>query len=370
MMFFLLLLYIPLGVVCLITLFNALTAPMVAKGPLPARTPLVSVLVPARDEENNIRTCLASLCAQDYPDLEILVLDDHSHDKTAELVNAVAQVDRRVRLLSGQAMPAGWTGKNWACHQLSQAARGDLFVFTDADNFYATSAVTRTVGWIEKLDLALFSAFPQQITITLAEKLIVPVFDLFVQTMLPLRLTYLSRHASLSAANGQWLAFTRPGYRAVGGHEAVKHRIVEDTALSRRAKKLGLKTLTASGRDAVKGRMYHSWREVWLGFSKNAFGLMEFKTIPFFGFLFFLFFIFVLPFILLLHPLFFAFLWPAVVVNLLIRAVLAVKYAHPFLAGVLLHPLSILLVIALGLTSFYYYQIGHIVWKGREVVIR
>ncbi len=370
MTLFFIVLYVTLGMVFAVALFNAFTSPLVARGPKPAAAPLVSVLVPARNEERNIQTCLASLCTQDYPNLEIIVLDDHSRDKTLEMVEAYASMDARVRLIQGESLPHGWTGKNWACHQLSRVAQGDILLFTDADNFYAPFAVSRTVGWMQKLELALFSAFPQQITITLAEKLIVPVYDLFVYAFLPLRLTYRSPQPSLAAANGQWIAFTRPGYQAVGGHAAVKNQIVEDTALSRRAKKLGLKTLTASGRDAVMGRMYHSWREVWYGYAKNAFGLMEYKTLPFFLLLGLLFFIFILPYLLIWSRFFFPWIWPAVLINILLRWLLAVKYKQPLWEGIILHPLGILLTILVGLTSFYYYQIGNIVWKERQVPLR
>ncbi len=370
MTLYLFMLYGALGVIFLIALYNAVTAPLLTHGPAPVARPLVSILVPARNEERNIQTCLASLCAQAYDPLEIIVLDDHSRDDTAAMVKAYAGIDARIQLVEGESLPAGWTGKNWACHQLSRRAQGDILIFTDADNFYTPGAVSRSVGWIEKLDLALLSAFPQQITVTLAEKLIVPVYDLFVYALLPLRLTYSLPHASLSAANGQWMAFTRDGYHAVGGHAAVRSQVVEDTALSRRAKRLGFKTLTASGRDAVMGRMYHNWREVWYGFAKNAFGLMEYKTVPFFLFLAFLFFVFVLPFILIWNPVFFPWMWPAVIINLALRLMLALKFKQPLVAGVLLHPLGIVLTILVGWTSFYYYLLGNIVWKDRQVPLR
>lgn len=363
-------LYLSLGIICLVALFNVLTAPMVMNGPPPRKKPLISVLVPARNEERSISTCLTSLCGQDYPDVEIIVLDDHSRDETARLVSAYAENDPRIRLISGKTLPKGWTGKNWACHQLSLEARGDILLFTDADNFHAPDAVSRTAGWIEKLDLELFSAFPQQITLSWAEKLIVPIFDLFVYSLLPLWLTYHSRNESLAAANGQWIAFTRKGYERVGGHAAVRSHIVEDTALSRRAKRLGLKTITASGRDAVFGRMYTSPEEVWYGFAKNAFGLMNFKAAPYFLFIGFLFFIFILPYILLLLPALWPWALPAVILNTFIRLIVAVRFKQPFFFSVVLHPVSILSTILVGLTSFYYYWIGDIAWKGRQVPFR
>ena len=363
-------LYALLTMIFLVSLFNTLTAPMVRKGPQPRRTLMVSLLVPARDEEHTIARCLESLCAQEYSELEIIILDDHSQDRTTAIVRDRAAVDPRLRLVQGEPLPEGWTGKNWACHQLSREASGEILLFTDADNFHAPFAVARTVGWIEKLDLDLFSAFPQQITLSWAEKLVVPIFDLFVYSLLPLWLTWYSRFPSLSAANGQWLAFTRRGYVKSGGHAAVRGHIVEDTALSRRAKQLGLKTITASGRGAVYGRMYTSPREVWLGFAKNAFGLMNFRALPYFLFMGFLFFIFVLPYLLLLVPALRIWALPAVGLNILLRLMVALKFGQPLVYSVILHPLSILATITVGLASFYYFLKGNIAWKGRAVALR
>lgn len=369
MIYYFILLYGILTIILLVTVFNLVTAPMVKNGPYPKQIPKVSVLIPCRNEDRNIQTCLAGLCSQDYPNLEIFVLDDHSQDKTAALVTAYMEIDPRIRLVHGKTLPAGWTGKNWACHQLSQEAQGKILLFTDADNFHAPFAVSRTVGWMEKLDLDLLSAFPQQITQTWAEKLIVPIFDLFVYSLLPLWLTYRAPQESLSAANGQWIAFTRYGYDKLGGHASVQKHIVEDTTLIRRAKRLGLRTLTTSGCDAIFGRMYHNLHEVWYGFAKNAFGLMNFQITPFFLFLALLFFIYVIPFFLLAVPIFQPLIWPAVAIILFIRLSIAVKFKQPIFFSVVLHPIGILATLLVGLTSFYYYLIGAILWKGRAVAM-
>ncbi|MBN2356678.1 glycosyltransferase [candidate division KSB1 bacterium] len=362
--------YVFLGMVLAVTIYNAFTAPLVKKGPMPTTKKKVSLLVPARNEEYNIATCLASLGAQDYADFEIIVLDDHSIDGTVAVVENFMSKDNRIRLLRGESLPKGWTGKNWACHQLSLAAQGDILLFTDADNYHASDAVSRTVGWMEKLGLHLFSAFPQQITKTWGEKLVVPVFDLFVYSFLPMWQTYYSRYPSLAAANGQWIAFTRSGYQKSGGHASVKNQIVEDVAISRKAKKLGLKILTTSGKDAVFGRMYHSFFEVWYGFSKNAFGLMNFQVAPYFILLAFMLIAFFMPYVLIFYRPFLIYATIAIALNVLLRAIVAVKYRQPLVFSVLLHPIGILLTITVALSSFYYYLLGDILWKDRPVPLR
>ena len=367
MIYFLFFIIVYLTIVLCITVFNALTAPMVKNGPEPVEFPLVSVLIPARDEENNIGRCLDGLIRQDYPHFEILVLNDHSTDHTADVVRTFSQQNPRVKLFDGEQLPEGWTGKNWACHQLSRIAGGDILIFTDADNIHSRGAVSHTVGWMQKLGLSLFSCFPQQITVTLAEQLVVPVFDMTVYSLLPLWLTYRSRRPSLAAANGQWIAFTRDGYDRIGGHESVRSKPVEDTDLARRAKKIGEKIITAAGRDEVMGRMYHNWQEVLEGFSKNAFGLMAFKTVPFFIFLFLLCAAHILPYFFIWIPGYFIPSAIAIALNLVLRLILALKYRQPLVTGIVLNPVAIAAAIFVGINSFLCYRRGTVSWKGREV---
>lgn len=358
-----------LAIVLLITVFNAMTAPMLKRAPKPGTTPRVSVLVPARNEENNIGACLGALLEQDYPALEILVLDDNSSDRTSDRVRQFMTKDSRLRLLAGKPLPSGWLGKNWACHQLSEHATGEILVFTDADNHYAPPALTHTVGWMQKYHLGMLSAFCHQITKTLPEKLAVPVVNMFVYSYLPMWLTYYSKAPSLAAANGQWLAFTRAAYETIGGHRAVRNHVVEDVELSRLAKRHGEKILAVSAKDEVFSRMYHSARQVWEGYSKNLFGLMRFKTFPFFLILSLLLCIHITPYVLVWFAPFSGPALVAIAMNLATRVILSVKFAQPLFVGALLHPVSVAFVILIGLNSYRWHRTGSIKWKGRPVEV-
>jgi len=359
-----------LGVIFIVTLINALTAPLVSHGPHPESTPLVSVLIPARNEAATLAQTLSTLIRQTYDPVEILVLDDHSTDDTALIVRNFAERDNRIRLLHGEALPQGWTGKNWACHQLSQQAKGDIYIFTDADNFYSPDAVEKTVGWMRKLNLTLFSAFPQQITETPAEKLVVPVFDTFVYSFLPLWLTYYAPFPSMAAANGQWLAMTREGYQRIGGHDAVRHHIVEDTELARLTKKQKERIITASGRGAVWGRMYSSWRQVYEGFSKNAFGLMGYNAVAFFILISLLFAMYILPYLMLPFQRFFLPAMAAILLGMSIRLIMAIKYKQPLLVSTLLNPVSIGATLIIAINSFKRYLKGSVTWKDRDIYFK
>ncbi|MGH7598348.1 MAG: glycosyltransferase, partial [bacterium] len=332
-------------------------------------TPRVSVLVPARNEENNIGACLDGLIQQDYSALEILVLNDDSTDKTAEIVQVFAVQDLRVKLFEGEPLPAGWLGKNWACHQLGEKATGEILIFTDADTRIAPQAVTHTVSWMQQLRLGMLSAFCHQLTETLPEKLAVPVVNMLVYSYLPLWLTYYSKSASLAAANGQWLAFTREGYRKIGGHRSVRDQVVEDVELSRLAKCSGEKILAVSAKDEVFSRMYNSAQQVWEGYSKNLFGLMRFKAAPFFIILMLLLMIHVVPYFLVFFKQVAALALAGVAMNVVIRLILAIKFAQPLLAGVLLHPVGIAYTILIGLNSYRWHKMRKIKWKGRFVEV-
>ncbi|MBN2104051.1 glycosyltransferase [bacterium] len=355
-----------LGIVLCVTVFNACTAPMLKHGPESYKQDRISFLIPVRNEGRNIQGCLESLLDQAYPRFEILILDDHSSDDTAERVQNVARRDSRIRYIRGKDLPEKWTGKNWACHQLGQHAKGDIFIFTDADNRYTRSAGLKTVGWMRKLNLDMFSAFPQQYTLTLAEKLVVPSVYMTVYCYLPLWLTCLLPYPSLAAANGQWIAFTREAYQKLGGHEAAKNQIVEDTWLARFAKKNRMKVLTSPGTGAVYGRMYHHWTDIWQGFSKNLFGLMDYHIIPFCILLLWMLIGYVCPYVFLFHPLWIKAAGSAVALNIVMRSILALKYKDPWIT-ILLHPLAILLTIAIGLNSIRVFKQGKLKWKGRTI---
>ena len=153
-----------------VALFNAVTAPMLKKSHNLQACPRVSVLIPARNEEGNIGACIEGFLSQKYDNFEILALDDQSTDQTGAIIEAFGAQHLEVQAIRGNPLPAGWLGKNWACHQLSQHASGEILIFTDADNRPAPNAIVNTVGYMQQLELGLLSAFPEKVTGTLAEK--------------------------------------------------------------------------------------------------------------------------------------------------------------------------------------------------------
>jgi chlorobactene glucosyltransferase len=326
----------------------------------------ISVLIPARNEEKNISACIESLVRLDPPADEILILDDQSTDQTASLVQQYAEIYPNIRLISGKPLPQGWLGKNWACHQLSEDAAGDILIFTDADNTHHPHVLKKTMGWMDAYNLDFLSAFPQQSLRSLSEKMVVPVVDMFVYSMLPLWLTFYSPYSSLSAANGQWMVFRKKAYRKMGGHVPVASEVVEDVALARLAKRSGLKILTLSGTHAVFGRMYNNALEVKNGFTKNLFGLTGFHTGLFFLVFSILIFTMILPFpVIFFNQTSAARI--AVFLNLIIRFFLVTGYRHPPLVSIVLHPFTVLYTAGIALNSWISHRKGTVVWKDRLI---
>jgi len=256
------------GVAANLVMFPVLGTRAPARDRMPAcpGRPDISVLVPARDEAHRLPAALAGLLAQDVT--EIVVLDDQSRDATAAIVRQAAAADPRVRLVRGTPPPPGWTGKNWACQQLATTAHGDILLFCDADVLLAPGAVDACWAQMRAQQAEVFSVFPRQRTVTLGERLLVPLIDDVLLAFLP---HYLLRLPvpSASTANGQLLMFRRGAYDALGGHAAVAGAINEDVALGRRTRRAGLRLGLALGGELVGARMYSGYGEAVRGFGKS-----------------------------------------------------------------------------------------------------
>jgi len=289
---------IPLFILLFTTVINIIFGPFLRKSYPISDTPKVSVMVPARNEEDNIENCIRSIMNQNYRNFELIVLDDNSTDRTYEILRQLQKEFSNLKVIKGLELPNGWLGKNYACKQLSDNATGAIFVFTDADNTHSPNALTNTVAYMQRFELDLLSAFPQQKTLTFFEKLIVPIIDLIIYSGLPLWTTLFVPYRAFAAANGQWIAFNSKTYNAVGGHEAVKSQIVEDVEFAKLFKTKSYRTLTTIGTDVVFCRMYKSLPEIRQGLSKNLFGLTGYNPTLFLIILLIAIISMVLPFVL------------------------------------------------------------------------
>ena len=359
---------VALGFATLVAATNMTAGPFLVDAGRPTISPLVSVLIPARNEERTLPLCLGSLKSQSYGALEVIVCDDHSSDGTELAVRAAQVADPRVRLIRGRDLPDGWTGKNWTCAQLAKEARGEIMLFLDADVIPGPEAIAHTVAVFERYRAEAMSAFPEQILRTLEAKAVIPLMDVLLYCFLPLQLVHRTAFPSLVAANGQWLAFTRGAYQAVGTHEAVRGNVVEDMALARRVKERHLKFVLLSGAGSVRCAMYSTVSEIVGGFSKNFFAGFGQRTIPFLGVLALFVAIFVIPPLGLLTsqaP----FVLVGVLLNLALRLLLTWRLRHG-MVSVLLHPLGALAAVLIGLNGIRLAKLrGEVSWKGRTITL-
>jgi chlorobactene glucosyltransferase len=236
----------------------------------PPDAPLISICIPARNEENNIRACVEAALAQDYPNLEVIVLDDRSADSTLTQLKAIESRDSRLLPISGSDLPAGWAGKPHALFQASAAARGEWLCFVDADTFLEPSAISSCYAKAIETNADLFTTMTRQILGSFWEKVVMPL----VMTALsvgfsPRKVNDPNRRDAV--ANGQFIMIRRKVYDAIGGHEKIKDQIVEDKAIAEQVKWNGYHLVIADGSQVIRTRMYTSLAAMWEGWTKNIY---------------------------------------------------------------------------------------------------
>lgn len=238
--------------------------------PAPTSAPKVSVCIPARNEETNIRRCVEAALRQDYPDFEVIVLDDRSTDSTLTLLKEIASRDSRLLPISGSDLPEGWAGKPHALYQASALAKGEWLCFVDADTFLAPNALSAVYAKAIETQADLFTVMTKQILGSFWERTVMPL----VMTALsvgfsPRKVNDPSRRDAV--ANGQFIFIKRSIYDLVGGHEKIKDQIVEDKALSENVKWNGHRLVVANGMQLISTRMYTSLETMWEGWTKNIY---------------------------------------------------------------------------------------------------
>jgi len=243
---------------------------IVTQAPPPISAPLISVCIPARNEENNIRYCVESVLAQDYPNLEVVVLDDRSTDGTLTQLREIASRDFRLLPINGSDLPADWAGKPHALFQASAVARGEWLCFVDADTFLKPNALSACYAKAIESNADLFTTMNQQILGSWWEKVVMPL----VMTALsvgfsPRKVNDPNRRDAV--ANGQFIFIKRAVYDAIGGHERVKDQIVEDKAIAELVKWGGYRLIVADGSPMINTRMYTSLETMWEGWTKNIY---------------------------------------------------------------------------------------------------
>lgn len=333
--------------------------------------PLVSVCIPARNEEANLPHVVASLLRSTHPQIEVLVYDDQSSDRTPQILRELQSRDPRVRAAPTQPLPDGWVGKQWACHQLGLAAKGQWLLFTDADVRFGPGAVSSSLDAARALGADMVSTFPQEETGSLAEHLVVPMIHFLLFSYLPMGQMRGSTAPSASAGCGQFLFVRSDAYHAIGGHSSWKDSMHDGIRMPRTLRRAGYRTDLFDGSPHVSCRMYTGLAQTWRGFAKNAYeGL---GSVPLLVFLTVLHLVgHVAPWAVLGAalvsddargaPLVLAL--AAVLLAISQRMILA-RHFRQHWVGVVLHPLAVLMMTAIQWHSFVLSKQRRRAWRGR-----
>ncbi|GAN77439.1 glycosyltransferase [Acidisphaera rubrifaciens] len=256
-------------ILALAPLLMALLNLAVYRTPRPAHgLPAVSVLIPARNEEANIAASVAGVLASRDVQVEVIVLDDHSTDATAAILAGID--DPRLRVAKAPPLPPGWSGKQHACATLATLATHDLFVFVDADVRLSPTALARMAGYMQRHDVGLASGFPRQVTVTWAERLLLPMIHVLLIGYLPMPLMGMFGAAGLGAGCGQLFIARRADYARAGGHAAIRASLHDGVTLPRAFRRAGSMTGLFDATGFASCRMYADAAQVWEGLSKNA----------------------------------------------------------------------------------------------------
>ncbi|MGC9150847.1 MAG: glycosyltransferase [Microbacter sp.] len=323
---------------------------------------LISILIPARNEEANIGKLLESLHAIKNDRIEVLVYDDHSTDRTASIVQSMSAKDDRIRLVQPVALPQGWLGKNHACFMLAQHAKGSFLLFVDADVQLFGTIVEDSVEYMKKKKLGLMSVFPKQIQLTLGEKLTVPLMNYILLTLLPLIFVRISPFKSHAAANGQFMLFEAGWYKKIQPHSQVKSSAVEDILIARLYKQHHIPVACITGEKSIQCRMYASYRDAFNGFSKNI--LMFFGNMPIVAFLFGFLAAFGFVPLLLMHS---ALLWWYLIVVLCVQILYSWACRQPVSTALFYFPVHLFFLFQVLINALRMKRKKNYTWKGRQI---
>ena len=236
----------------------------------PVHAPLISVCIPARNEERNIRRCVEAVLAQNYSNLEVIVLDDRSSDSTPSILAEIASRDSRLHPIGGSDLPKGWVGKPHALFQAANQAHGEWLCFLDADTFVAPEGLASSYAKAIETQADMFTIMTFQVLDSFWEKVIMPlVLTALSVGFTPRKVNDQNRKDAI--ANGQFILMKRSVYDAIGGYESVKDQIVEDKAIAEKVKWNGYRLIVADGMRIAKTRMYTSLQEMWEGWTKNIY---------------------------------------------------------------------------------------------------
>ncbi|HEY2583770.1 MAG TPA: glycosyltransferase family 2 protein [Mucilaginibacter sp.] len=345
-----------------VTVFNFISNPKLTRVSRPY-TNLVSILIPVRNEEDNILPLLESIYCQDYKNYEVIIYDDDSSDGTYAVCSLFAATHSGFNIIKGGKLPEGWTGKNYACHQMAKQAKGEYFLFVDADELVNNDLINSAVYRMRLYKLGLLSLFANQVMPTFGENTTVPMLHYMLLNLLPLRLIYLVKNPSFAVACGQFMLFDASVYREHEWHKMAKSQVVEDAEIMRLVKMASYNGEVLLGNGMIRCRMYKNYVGALNGFSKNFLAAFNY-SIP--GLLIFILLLICGPMIVIMtfnyHLIFFM-----ISLIILSRVMISLSAGQNAWINILLHPLQMINLVVVAFLSIQRHLTNTNVWKGRRV---
>ena len=345
-----------------VTLFNFISDPKLRRVNR-SYTNLVSILIPARNEQDNILTLLTSIYQQDYRDYEVIILDDDSSDQTYAVCAEFAAKHPNFRVIKGKELTGQWLGKNYACHQLARQAKGEFLLFLDADEEVFNGLINSAVHRMHFRNLALLSLFTNQKMITIGERLTVPLMHYILLNLLPLRLVYLSKNAAVAAASGQFMLFNAEVYRQYEWHKSAMDKIVEDVEIMKQVKSAGFNGESLLANGMIICRMYTGYGEAINGFGKNFLAAFNYNI---FSFLVFLLLLIAGPMMVII-TLNLQLIAMMIGLIILTRIMISLESGQNAFINVILHPLQMFSLVLIAFSAIQKYLTKTTEWKGRKI---
>jgi glycosyltransferase involved in cell wall biosynthesis len=345
-----------------VTLFNFISNPKLTRVSR-HYDDLVSILIPARNEEHNIVALLDSIYNQDYKNYEVIVYDDESTDRTYEICSAFTAAHPNFHVIKGTELSQGWLGKNYACSQLAKEAKGEYFLFLDADTKIANGLINSAVHRVQLYKLGLLSLLPNQVMKTLGENAVVPLVHYLLLNLLPVRLIYLVKNSIISAACGQFMLFDATIYRQNKWHELVKNEVLEDVEIMRQVKtaKHNGEFLLANG--MISCRMYRNYREAINGFSKSNLAVFNYNILGLLSYIL----VQVAGPMIVITTLNFQLIFFMAGLIILTRIMISLSAGENAWYNILLHPIQMVNLVVVTFLSIQRYLTKTLMWKGRRV---
>lgn len=347
------------------TIANLLLIHRLRPGPAtpPVASPFVSIIIPARNEARSIERTLRAFLAQDYPNFEVILVDDRSTDGTGDLARALG--DPRLTVIAGEETPPGWLGKPWALQQGSRAARGELLLFVDADVHYEPAALRAAVAHIEREPgIAMLALLPHFEMHGFWENVAMPALAMFAFSVLPSWLSNRTRFAVLAVGAGTGNLVRRDAYERRGGHEALKDAVVDDVGLARLLRRGGEVTEAVRADELISVRMYHGAGEILRGFTKNAFAVVNRSYVAAVPFLLVNFVVGLLPYALALTGDRFAI--ATVILIAVVRTLVFAVLRYPLVYAIVGQPFMAAFWLAIFVRSMWLTGVRReLEWRGR-----